>query len=90
MVKILMMKRGRIANKKGGENRMKTGKERLDDRDKKRKEDKEHQLTLQINKLKLDTIKARSRSKTKYDEVEKEIDKLKDKYKDSHSGDPDS
>ena len=68
--------------KKGGrENRMKTGKERLDERDKKRKEDKEHQLTLEINKLKLETMKARSRSKSKYEEFEKEIDRLKDKLR---------
>ncbi len=45
------------------------------------KEDKEHQLTLQINKLKLETIKARSRSKNKYEEFEKEIDRLKDKLR---------
>ncbi len=67
--------------KGGGQNILKTGKERLDDRDKKRKEDKEHQLTLQINKLKLETIKARSRSKNKYEEFEKEIDRLKDKLR---------
>ena len=68
--------------KKGGkENGMKSGKERLEARDKKRKEDKEHQLTLEVSKLKLESLRARSRSKTKYEEFEREIDRLKDKLK---------
>ena len=60
------------------ENRMK-GKERLEARDRKRQEDKEYQLSQEVKNLKLESLRARSRSKSKYQEFERTIDRLKDK-----------
>lgn len=70
----------RTKNKGGKENGM-SGKDRLEERDRKRKDDKVHQLTQEINKLKLEGIKARKRSRSKYQDFEREVEKLKDRIR---------
>ena len=57
------------------------GRERLESRDKERRENKEHQLKQEVHKLKLESIKARNRSRVKYEEFERQITMLKDKVK---------
>ena len=57
------------------------GREKLESRDKDRRESKEYQLTQEVNKLKLESVKARNRSRVKYAEFERRITMLKDKVK---------
>ena len=74
--------RNKTEKQEDKESRMRmSGKERLEQRDKARKENKEHQLTLEVNRLKMESLRARSRSKGKYEEFEKEIGKLKDRLR---------
>ena len=67
--------------KTGGKENIMKGKDRLDERDKKRKDDRLHQLTQEVHKLKLESLRARNRSRNKYEDFEHEIKKLKDKVR---------
>ena len=60
---------------------MKRGREKLEARDKERKENKEHQLKLELNKFKMESLRARNKSRKKYEDFEKDISKLKDKIR---------
>ena len=63
------------------ESTIRGGKSKLEERDRLRKENKEHQLKVEVHKLKLEGLRARTRSRSKYEEFEREIGALKERLK---------
>ncbi len=68
-------------NKREEESRMKTREERLEERAKRLREDKTHQMTKEIRELKLESLRARNRSRKKYEDFEREIKRLSEKLR---------